>query len=127
MLRWFVDPKIVEAVLRKPKGVLIEEDQVEVRPENLPDAILDENVDVHLIRRHFSNDAWMVVQGVVGQKRSNPMYVCKICYHNLIESQSIVCEHCLSWFHVKCTGLKNLPKQRYWFCRGCHESPSQLQ
>jgi hypothetical protein len=44
MLRWFVDPKIVEAVLRKPKGVLIEEDQVEVRPENLPDAILDENV-----------------------------------------------------------------------------------
>ena len=39
MLRWFVDPKVVEAVLRKPKGVLIEEDQVEVRPENLPDAI----------------------------------------------------------------------------------------
>ena len=60
MLRWFVDPKIVEAVLRKPKGVLIEE-QVEVRPENLPDAILDENIDIHLIRRHFSNDAWMMV------------------------------------------------------------------
>ena len=55
MLRWFVDPKIVEAVLRKPKGVLIEEEQVEVRPENLPDAILDENVDIHLIRRHFSS------------------------------------------------------------------------
>ena len=34
MLRWFVDPKIVEAVLRKPKGVSIE-DQVGVRPKNL--------------------------------------------------------------------------------------------
>ena len=54
MLRWFVDPKIiVEAVLRKPKGVLIEKEQVEVRHENLPDAILDENVDIHLIRRHM--------------------------------------------------------------------------
>ena len=127
MLRWFVDPKIVEAVLRKPKGVLIEEEQVEVRPENLPDAILDENVDIHLIRRHFSNDAWMMVQSVVDQKRSNPMYICKICYHDLDESQSIVCEHCLSWFHIKCTGLKNLPKRRYWFCRACHESQSQLQ
>ena len=52
MLSWFVDSKIVEAVLKKPKGVLIEEDQVEVQPENLPHAILDENVDVHLIRKY---------------------------------------------------------------------------
>ena len=50
MLKWFVDHKVVEAALKKPSE-LIEEDKVEVRPEKLPDALLDENVDIHLIRR----------------------------------------------------------------------------
>ena len=50
MLRWFVDPKIVEVVLRKSKGVLIEEEQVEEWPENLPDDILDENIVIHLLQ-----------------------------------------------------------------------------
>ena len=122
MLKWFVDAKTVQDVLRKPRGCLIEEEQVEVHPENLPDAILDENVDVHLIRRYFSNDAWLVVQDVVSQKRSNPLYKCNICQHDLGESQSIVCDHCLSWFHTKCMGLKSVPKQRYWYCRRCHSS-----
>ena len=41
--------------------VFIEEEQVEVQPEFLPDALMDENVDVSLIRRFFSNDAWLLV------------------------------------------------------------------
>ena len=36
--------EVVEAVLKKANE-LIDEDQVEVRPENLPDGVLDENVD----------------------------------------------------------------------------------
>ena len=96
MLKWFVDAKTVQAVLRKPRSCLIEEEQVEVHPENLPDAILDKNVDVHLIRQ---------------MPGSNPLYRCNICQHDLCESQSIVCDHCLSWFHTKCMGLKSVPKQ----------------
>ena len=46
---------MVKAVLKKPNE-LIDEDQVEVRPETLPDTVLDENVDVHLVRRYFTND-----------------------------------------------------------------------
>ena len=49
MIKCFVDTKVVEAVLRQPRIFLIEEEQVEVLLENLPDAILVENVDVHLI------------------------------------------------------------------------------
>ena len=48
--------------------VLIEEEQVEVRSELLSDAILDENVNINLIRRFFSNDAWLLVEEVVALK-----------------------------------------------------------
>ena len=60
--------------------MLIEEDQVECCPERLPDALLDDNVDVHIVRQYFTNDAWMVVEDVVRQKVSNPVYVCRICF-----------------------------------------------
>ena len=43
MLTWLVDAKVVDVVLKTP-GKLVEED-VEVRPEKLPDGILDENID----------------------------------------------------------------------------------
>ena len=97
-------------MLKKPNE-LIDEDQVEVRPENLPDTVLDENVDVHLVRRYFTNDAWLVIKDVIKQKSSNPVYTCKTCFHDLSESVSIVCDHCLSWFHMNCSGLTQRPKQ----------------
>ena len=53
---------MVEALLKKPNELI---DQVEVRPENLPDAVLDENVDVYLVRSYFTNDAWMVIKDVI--------------------------------------------------------------
>ena len=92
-----------------PRNV-IEEEHVEVRPEQLPDAVLDENVDVNLIRKIFTQEAWLVVMDVVRQKRSKPVYVSKHCYHDLHEEPSIVCERCLSWHHLKCVGLKQAPK-----------------
>ena len=122
MLGWFVDVDILSAVLKNPKK-LIEEEDVEIRPENITIAAIDENIDVHLIRRYFSNEAWLQVMGTIEQKRNNPVYVCKSCSHNLDESESVCCDHCLVWFHTQCVGLKRSPKSHYWFCRGCHESP----
>ena len=119
MLGWFVDKDQVEDIVKYPQN-LIEETSVEVHPEHLPDAVLDENVDIHLIRRFFSNDAWLHVKDVTARKRCNPIYVCKVCRKDLDEFPSIVCEHCLSWFHMKCVGLKDRPKARHWFCQNCH-------
>ena len=54
MLKWFVDAEVAAGAIEQPRK-LIEEENVEVRPEQLPDALLDENVDVNvdvnLIRR----------------------------------------------------------------------------
>ncbi len=122
MLEWFVDNKVAATALKSRKH-LIEEEHVEVRPERLPDAVLDENVDVHLIRRFFTQDAWLLVMDVVQQKQRNPVFICKCCYHDLEESPSIVCDHCLSWHHMTCVGLKKGPKSKHWYCRSCHSHP----
>ena len=48
MLQWFVGKELCALVL-KDCGQLIKENEVELRPEKLPDAAIDENVVVHLI------------------------------------------------------------------------------
>ena len=123
MLGWSVDLDISSAVLKTPKK-LIQERDVEVQPELVTNAVIDKNVNIHLIRRYFfTDDAWLLVMDVIEQKHNHPMYVCKICSHDLHKLPSILCDHCLNWFHIQCVGLKQNPKTQYWFCRGCHESP----
>lgn len=46
ILSWFVDEKVAERALKH--NYLIEEEDVECKPELLPDSVLDENVDIHL-------------------------------------------------------------------------------
>ena len=57
---WFVDTEEVLAVMKNPKN-LIEETSIEVLPEKIPDSVLDENVDINLVRQYFTNDAWVLV------------------------------------------------------------------
>ena len=122
MLQWFVEESFATAALNNTRQ-LIEEEKVEVCPDKLPDAVVDENVDVHLIRKYFTNDAWLLVMDVVQQKQQNPVFVCKYCFHDLHEEPSIVCDHCLSWSHIRCVGLKQGPKSKHWYCCKCQDSP----
>ena len=78
------------AAIKCPGKYLIEEEHVETRPEQLPDAVLDENVDVHLIRKFFTHDAWLLMADVVKQKKESPTFICKSCYHDLHEQPSVV-------------------------------------
>ena len=107
------------------KGILIEEDHVECRPDQIPAAIADENVDVCLVRSHFTHDAWLLVEDVVKAKNSNMSWTCNVCYHDLhadTSGPSIVCESCLKWFHFTCVGLQKQPKAKNWFCRPCYSA-----
>ena len=51
ILSWFVDKTITDSAIR---GTIIEETEVECRPEQITNAVLDENVDVYLIQRSFT-------------------------------------------------------------------------
>lgn len=97
ILNWFVEPGVATAAIRE--GKLIEE-EVECRPEKIPCSVLDENVDVCLVRHHFSNDAWMIVQDVISRKAEMDVWVCNVCQHDVHDGrESIVCESCLKWYH----------------------------
>ena len=67
ILKLFVDIEVAKYVQRNK--VLVEEEQVEVQPEFISNAVMDENVDVNLIRRFFTTDAWLVVKDVVSHKK----------------------------------------------------------
>ena len=112
-----MDKQVVDSSLQ---GKLIEEDCVECRPEKIPNSVLDENVDVCLVRPYFSNDAWMLLDSVLKTKAKNVVWTCNVCFHDLHSEQSIICEACLQWSHFRCIGLKTQPKARHWFCRSCY-------
>ena len=61
----------MEAARKSPRQ-LIEEDELEVKPELLPDAVVDENVDMHLIRKYLTIDAWDLLMEVVTHKKKKP-------------------------------------------------------
>ena len=48
MLAWFVDDNIAAAALQNLK-TLIDESDMEVQQENISNAVLDDNVDLHII------------------------------------------------------------------------------
>ena len=62
MLNWFVDKETAERVTRG--GDLVEEYEVECRPERIPQKCLDENVCIGLIRKYFSLDAGCLLEAM---------------------------------------------------------------
>ena len=41
----------------------------------------------------------------------DPKYLCGSCHKDLHSSQSIICEACLTWYHLRCAGLAVAPKK----------------
>ena len=119
MLEWFVSSAVAEKCLTS--GEIITEECVECRPERVPNSCIDENVDIYLIKKHFTFDAWQVILQIVERKRENKDWFCTVCSHDLQERTSILCDRCLCWFHISCVGLRKVPKQKEWFCRFCFD------
>ena len=69
----------VQVASRALNGDVIEEDQVEVRPEKVCASCLDENVCLKICRKYFTHDAWLAVEDVVGRLKDNPLWYCGRC------------------------------------------------
>ena len=106
MLQWFVDSQVAESALTGMK--IVEECEVEVRPNKVPSSCLDENVCLRSIQKYFSPDAWSVVCNVVDTIRKGPVWYCRRCTMAICDEteNSIVCESCLMWFHFVGVSLK---------------------
>ena len=124
ILNWLVGKEWTDAAL---KGRLIEEEEVECIPENVSNSIVDENVDINIVNKYFTSDAWLLVQQVQQLKRHNTAsWTCHSCSGILEDEQlrSVCCEACLNWYHFKCAGLVRKPKMKNWFCRQCYADVS---
>ena len=118
MLGWLVDHSVLNAAMKS--DTLIDEDEVECRPEKIPCSILDENVHISLVRCYFTNEAWLVVQDVIAKKKEADVWICGVCHKDLADGQeSIICDSCLQWYHFSCVCLTKMPKKKKWFCKNC--------
>ena len=71
------------------RGYLIEEEDVEVRPDKLPTRSLDDEVDIKRLRKYFTEDAWVLVREVVSAKENDPRWMCPICSLDLDNIDSL--------------------------------------
>ena len=118
LLLFLLDPNDVDHAL---KGNIIDEEQVETRPEKVNPALADENVNFIRLRRYFSHDAWLLVEDVIKQLKLTNTWICQCCKEELLEdTQCIGCDECLYWFLFTRASLKKEPKSKYWFCRSCY-------
>ena len=70
IIGWFVDNPVVVR-----DDSLIEEEEVD--PEKISNAIVDDNVDVYLVRKYFTSDAWLVVEDVIKCKSKTLVWTCQ--------------------------------------------------
>ena len=112
LLNCFLERKEVESTLR---GALAEEEMVEVRPELVPMKVLDQSVSINQIKKYFTIDAWKQVEGVIAVLQDKGVWSCVRCSGDLETSESISCDCCLNWMHMKCVGLKSQPKKSIGF------------
>ena len=104
---------------RYTKGELLGESSVECIPESLPSALLDEHLDINIIRKFFDQDGWLAVSRAYEARKEHP-WCCNTCKDVLLDScPSIGCDSCLNWSHWKCVGLTKKPRKKFWFCRDC--------
>lgn len=55
---------------------LIEEDEVEMRPEQIPASCLDDNVFVPSVQKYFSPDAWIALMNILETVKRNAVRYC---------------------------------------------------
>ena len=98
ILTWFVDLQIAKDAIDGSR--IIEEDDVEMRPEMVSSSCTDENVYLDMCRKYCTWEAWATINSVVSIIQANPTWYCGRCTREIIddEQNSIVCESCLVWY-----------------------------
>lgn len=116
---WFVRKDYATKVILKD-NFIISEELVEQRPELVSSSCLDSLVNIEIIRKRCTTEAWKAIEMVYGEKRRNPIYICETCTLDAdTKEASVMCSSCLEWQHLSCARLKLFPKAKHWFCNKC--------
>ena len=117
MLSWVVTSDLLHMAVNT--GCEISVDALPSKACDLPNTIIDENVNIERIKKYFTKGAWDSLKMLMREKREEATWCCHICKMDISSFESVGCDRCLQWFHLKCVSLKSAPKQLYWFCKTC--------
>jgi len=119
LLRWLgVADNVIERACAG--GSVISELELPADHDTISCAILDDSVDIHLVRPMFSTAAWPALVALCQDKKENQVWMCAVCFHDLAEEDTaLLCDACLMWYHLRCCGLNSVPKKKHWFCGQC--------
>ncbi|XP_042143946.1 uncharacterized protein LOC121834262 [Ixodes scapularis] len=90
MLMWFVDEK--DATYALQHNTLLDETKVEVLSCRIPDAALDETVDLDIIKDNFTEDGWFSVTNIVNVKKRTHKWNCNYYKDPLDETACHACD-----------------------------------
>lgn len=110
ILEWFVGKDYATKAIKD--NFIISEEQ---RPELVSSSCLDSLVNIEIIRKRCTTEAWKAIEMVYGEKRRNPIYICETCTLDAdTKEASVMCSSCLEWQHLSCARLKLFPKAKHW-------------
>ena len=72
---------------------------------HIPNKATDENVKIERVRKYFTKQGWKALKTLLIEKNDNLIWDCKICETDLHAKESIFCDYCLVWFHLRCTKI----------------------
>ena len=90
--------------------------------ENIPVKCVEKIVTLSRIRKYFKANAWELILELVKEVEENSKWYCRVCCDELDNEESIGCDACLDWYHIKCSGLSQKTKKKTWICRSCYKT-----
>lgn len=120
-MSWLVGQDLAKkAVAMK---IEVEEVDIECLPEKVSDGVLSDQVELAVVRRYLTQDAWLLVQDVMKQKQEKFGRKYGACSAAFLDGEnSICCDSCLLCQHFSCASIVKKPKTKNWFCRMCHRT-----
>lgn len=119
LLKWIVtDESIVTKALYDK--YIIDDTDVLCQQDKIHCGILEEDVKLDIVKCFFSNQMWKSLLNRIKIKRKEVVWICPTCKEDIGLQQSILCDCCLTWFHIKCDlSIKPKPKRSDWYCSEC--------
>ena len=100
LLECFVSPAVANKAILS--GASIPSEEVETIIHRIPDMVRDkENVDPSRIEKYFTEDAWRIILEA-RERKNKSKWMCPTCLRSINGKESIACDRCLCWHHIKC-------------------------
>lgn len=95
---------------------VINEMQIYRKHEQISNCIVNDNISINSLQNYFSRTGWEFLCQIMREKRANLKWLCEICSEQIGKGNRIVCDVCLTWYHMPCL---NITYNGTWVCDKC--------